>query len=144
MAEKTYFYVFVEDPWDRDRLVKEVFELFSKLHKDDMEVRIFHPGDDKFEDVRRLFEIRKLPAFAIADEPYSSTGSANPFVSFERGVLELYNTEEELYRLISDIHYMLKDENILRVSRKLTETRISAFFKKVWEEVKDVISIRVP
>ena len=144
---KTYFYVFLTgDKSEREREIGEAFGKFWLHHRHDSKVKTFTLSEDpkEFEQARSTFDIRRLPAFVITDEPYFEGGEQiDPYLSFERGVFQVYDTKEKLYDLISDIHYLVKDEGILKLKVKTIETRVTEFLKKAWEEVKDVVGVGI-
>lgn len=151
--KKSYFYVFQERKdcskpeegvSDLEGKLVRAFQDFGAAHPDDSEVRFLIPGEADFEKARSLFGIHQTPAFVIADEPEKLLKAANPFISFNRpAIMRAVTGNGIIYNLITDLHYLLIDKNILRVHRELTEARIFNILQKVWTEIKDLVSISV-
>ncbi len=123
--------------------MERAFQRFSTLHAHDSEVHFFRLIDDRerYEKARVKFDVRKVPAFVIADEPQTEGNGIDPYLCFERGVFTEYNNEEKIFRLLTDIHYLVKDEGLLKLRTRRILERTSEFLKKTWEVIKDAISV---
>ena len=143
-TQKSYFHVFYEDTFPKNELLKQTFGEFRANHKEDAEVKDYNPKQyfNDFDNGRKFFELRRLPAFAVSDVEEATTEGGN-FVTFDRGMIQKFATKEELYDFISDIHYIVRDENILRVKKKLAEARFKEYLRIAWDEIKDFISINI-
>ena len=151
-------YILTEDGSFVGEALKAAATKFQGIHKDDAQVRVFVRQAEpyKFENARRAFEVRRTPAFAISDEDrsFASPEMVDRYIAFDRGLLEKLvvkvngspvkePTQEALYNLLSDFHYILRDEGLLRLKQKLVADRVVGFLKATWEEVKDIVSISV-
>ena len=157
MADRTAIYVLTENGSYVGEALKAAATDFQGIHKDDAQMRVFVRQSEptKFENARRAFEVRRVPAFVISDEDraFSSPERVPRFIAFDRGVLERYvvrgdgaakpQTQEAFYNLISDFHYVLQDEGLLHLKQSLVNQRIVGFLKTTWEEVKDLVSMSV-
>jgi len=143
-AKKSYFFVLSEEKEcsEFEKGLLEAFGRFKEAHTNDSEVVILTPDMKEFKEARSLFNISQTPAFVIADEPQKLEKGANPFISFNRPAIEQFSSEK-MFNLITDIHYLLIDENILRVKQSLTKTWLLNLFKSLWSELKDFVSVSV-
>ena len=141
---KSYFFVLSEekDCSELERGLLDAFGRFAKAHINDSEVVFLTPDDEKFGKARSIFGISQTPAFVVADEPNKLETEANPFISFNRPAIEKF-PGEGIFNLITDIHYLLIDENILRVKEGLTVTWLLKTFRGFWSELKDFVSVNV-
>lgn len=146
--KKSYFYVLSEDKEcsELEKILLDSFKKFQKTHTDDSEVKFLHPDDKRFGEARRLFGITQLPAFVIADEPHKLETGTNPWISFNRPAIEQFQDEKtnaKIFNLITDMHYLLIDENILQLKQALAKTWLLKVFKSMWTELKDLVSISI-
>ena len=132
---KSYFFVLTGYQSELEKNIIEAFEKFKKIHGHESEVTTLTHEDKLFENVRTAFKLRMLPAFALTDEPYNE-GNESPFLSFGRRVIRGY-APDRIYHLITDIHYLLRDENPLRMKELDAEVLIRHRFKGVWNEAED-------
>ena len=142
--KKSYFFVLSEDK-ECSASGKELlaaFRKFEKAHCNDSEIRFLTPDDQEFGRARNLFGIRQTPAFVIADEPQKLEKGENPFISFNRPAFEEL-PGENIINLITDIHYLLIDEDLLRVKRRVAETWVLNLFRKMWSELKDFVNVSI-
>ena len=134
VGKKSYFYVLTEQSKCRDleeRLLS-AFHDFKEAHEDDSEVILLTPNDDDFENARSTFGISQTPAFVIADEPEKLEKGTNPFISFNRpAIVRATQDDGRIFNLITDIHYLLIDDDILNVKKELTKTYLLKLFKKM-------------
>ena len=149
-VEKTYFYLLLANlegqEMPLESALTRAFQRFAELHKHDSEVMILRLSEkrEEFEETRVKFDLRKLPAFVVADEPQIGREKANdPYLRFERDVFKVYDTQEKIYRLVSDIHYLVKDEGLLKLKIGRILERTGEFLKRVWEEIKDAVGIGI-
>ncbi len=116
------------------------FKKFQNIHKNEAEVHFITVADDGFEQARTLFNVSRTPAFVISDEPKNFETGTNPFITFNRPVFEKL-TSGKIFNLITDIHYLLIDENILRIEEKLTKTYLYTLFGEPWLDLKEFVFI---
>lgn len=140
--KKSYFFVFSEEEAcsELENRLDDAFKRFRAVHDKDSEVVLLTPRDSRFEKARTQFDIKRLPAFTLADEPFKIEKGGNPYISFERGVIERFQ-DESLFYLITDIHYLLKDENLLRIKQREIMRKLAYMFKVGWNEIVQLLNI---
>lgn len=143
-AQKSYFHVFYEDTFPKNELLRQTFNEFRANHQKDAVVKDYDPQKyfDEFDVARTSFELRRMPGFAVSDEE-KVTKEVNNFVTFDRGIIQKFANKEELYDFISDVHYIIRDESILRVKKKVAEARFKEYLRVAWEEIKDFVTINI-
>jgi len=155
---KTYYYFLAEDGSQLGEPLKAVFDTFESVHKDDAEVQrlVRQISAEKFERARTAFDVRRIPAIVISDKLHSfqTPESGNPSIALDRGILERYvrrvdgeidtdATQDAFYNLIADFHYIVQDENLLHLRRRLVMERVGSFLRAAWEEIKDLVSVNL-
>ncbi len=151
--KKSYFFVFQErktcstpsgaESELEEKLLK-AFREFKEAHPEDSVVRFLTPDEKDFEKGRALFGIHRTPAFVICDEPDKLVKAANPFISFNRpAVIIAAKGRGIIFNLITDLHYLLIDKNILRIELELAEARLMKIAETFWTELKGLLSISV-
>jgi len=142
-GEKSYFYVLYEgDATELEDRVIKTFEKFSRVHGSiDSAVEFLTPKDIRFRMARENYEIRKLPAFALTDEPGFS--NEDPYIKVERDILEKFSNPDDMYAFLTDLHYVVLDDRVLRKKVGLAWERLEGVLKAIWQEVKDLIRIQV-
>jgi len=142
--KKSYFYVLSEekDCSELEAGLLDAFNRFEEAHKTDSEIIKLHPGEEDFELARAQFGINRTPAFVLADEEGKLEKGTNPYITFNRPTFE--NLEKEkIFNLITDIHYLIIDEDILHVRDKIARAWLFGVFRDVWSELKDFIKISI-
>lgn len=155
---RNFVYILSEDGSFIGETFKEAATHFAGIHKDDAVIRVFVRQSEptKFENARKAFEIRRIPAFVVSEEDhkFNQPELVNRYIAFDRGVLERYvvkvdatakkdATKEAFYNLLSDFNYVIQDEGLLRLKQSLISQRIVSILKIGWEELKDLVSISV-
>ena len=155
---RTYYYLLTEDGSQIGDVLKPAFNTFESVHKDDAEVfRFVRQADSaQFERARIAFDVRRIPAIVISDEnhTFATDETGNPSIALDRGILERYvrrtegtidekATQDAFYNLIADFHYIVQDENMLHLKRKLAMDRVGSFLRAAWDEIKDLVSVNV-
>lgn len=141
---KSYFFVLSEGKGcsEIEGSLIDAFENFQKVHTDDSEVIFLTPEDDRFHVARELFKINQIPAFVLSDEPNKLEKKSNPFLSFNRPAIEKF-PPTGIINLITDIHYILIDHNILRVRARIAKSLLYDIFRDVYREIKDFMNLVV-
>ena len=144
MTEKeiSYFYLIYEgDKTELEEKVRRVFDRFRSVHQGvDSDVRYLMPKDSDFPKARDAYEVRKLPAFVVSDMVGFSNG--DPYITVERDTLEKLATEDAIYGLISDLHYVVLDDKILRWKTGAALQKLGGVLRVLWEEIKDLVRVQ--
>ena len=141
LPKKSYFYVLTEDKecTDLEEKLLDAFKGFQKNHKNDSEVIFLHPDDPNFSKARNMFGITQIPAFVITDEANKIEKGTNPFISFNRPSIEKFS-QHNIINVITDIHYILLDQNILRVQIRVAKSLLFDVLRDLYTEIKDFIN----
>ena len=139
---KSYFFVLSEGKGcsEIERGLIDAFENFQKVHTNDSEVVFLTPEDDEFDVARDLFGINQIPAFVLSDEPNKLEKKSNPFLSFNRPAIEKFPSTG-IINLITDIHYILIDHNILRVRVRIAKSLLYDILRDAYSEIKDFMKL---
>lgn len=148
---KSYWYLFIAST-DRSRdvkILKEVlFWQWQKSHTQDIAIMILVSGQNDYLYYRKIFGVQNSPLLILADEPISSSRTKVDFIAFKGWFFS--------EKLLGNDYYMLRDileeyHNVLTIhesfgkaKKKLLMRTLTTTLKKVWNELRDFITITVP
>jgi len=148
---KSYWYLFIAST-DRSRdvkILKEVlFWQWQKSHSKDMAIMVLVSGQSDYNYYRKIFRIHNSPLLILADEPIAASRTKVDFIAFKGWFFSekiLENDYSKLRDILEEYHNVLIiHESFKKAKRKLLKSTLTNTLKKVWNELRDFITITVP
>lgn len=148
---KSYFFVLLPSHQDgRDKIIYDTFLDIGK-HTEDTFVKVYVPNDEGFEQCRKFFEIKSIPAFVVTtnceiknDEIRFPDDGPQNILYFNKGffIEKISQSPQELRDIIYNIHLACRDQDrgLSAAKKEILMEKIKISLGTFWNEVKGSIS----